>query len=457
MKDFSISPSVLENTPRTADSLVRAWQVGQILKVRAESDSDPAGQLLLRIGKLKVAARTPLPIKAGEAFAAQIQSLGEVPVLKVLSSPEGPQRAVAQYLRESLPRQADFTPLMQRLLATADKKNPLPPPVKDLAQAIARNIPTTNGLKNATQVRSALANSGVLLESRLDRAQPATTPLKDLKAQLLQLRSVITKQLDDNATLPARQAQASTGLEAPRQETAQSRQQLVDLFVNGRLAPESLVKSMVRQFPSEEVALLLRYLERVTGDPRPMPDLPDLLARVARFIQAQPNPQSSAESLLTLLRNTLALQELQQLTDSALSRIQANQLSSVSRETGTAFLLHLDLPVMHDKEVRNLQLQLERREESDDSPESWNVTINFNLPELGPVQARLRLQENRLVTRFEAERSATVSGIREGLPHLQEALARAGVSIEHLSVEQGKVQPDRKPPPAGHHLLDEMA
>ena len=467
MKDIFIPPPALQNSSSPADSLVRAWQVGQILKVRAESDSDAAGTLLLRIGKLKIAARTPVPIKAGESFAAKIQSLGEVPVLKIVSPPDGPQRAIAQYLRESLPRQADFTPLMQRLQTAASGSAPMPAPIKALAQAILRQTPTADGLKNASQVKSAISGSGVLLESRLARGTaPAGIAESDLKARLLQLRNLINRQLGGAASLPATQGTAAPGLAASPSATpetarplgASTPQQAVELFVNGRLAPETLITRLARHLPAADVSLLTRYLERLAGDSRAAtPELPELLARVARFIQAQPNPQSTAESLLALLRNTLALQELQQLTDNALSRIQANQLGSANREAGPAFLLHLDLPVAHDKDVRNLQLQFERHGGNSDTPDEWNVTINFNLPELGPIQARVRLRENRLTTRFEAGRAETVSDIREALPRLQEALARTGVAIEHLSVELGETPSGGPAQPRGRHLLDEMA
>ncbi len=443
----------------TAANLLRAWQVGQILKVRAENDSNPAGQLMLRIGKLKVTASTPVPLKAGAAFSAQIQSLGQTPVLKIISPLNGPPSAVAQYLRESLPRQQDFSPLMQKLAFVAREKTGLPQAVKSLARDITANIAKTDKLKPPAAIKSAIADSGVLLEARLaDASLPQTAQLSDLKGQLLRLRREISRQIMSDEGTPARQESPPAGKENSRAPTAGSLQQAIDLFVRARLAPESLVKNLVRDLPADQLASFLRFLETSpTAARRPPADLPALLARLATFIQTQPGTGSSAESLLTLLRNALALQDLQQLTENALNRIQASQLSSVSRETGTAFLLLLDLPVMHGKDVQNLQLQFEKHNEAEASPEHWNVAINFNLPELGPVQARLRLQDNRLVTRFEAERTETVMEIRENLPRLQEALARTGVSVDHLSVEQGKADANRRPPPPGRYLLDEMA
>lgn len=456
MKGIFLTPPAQGNPPGTTASLMNAWQVGQILKVRAETDSSAAGQLMLRIGKLKVAATTPLPIKAGEAFSAQIQSLGQTPVLKILSTPGGPQRAIARYLRESLPRQQDFAPLMQKLATTAGKDSSLPQPVKSLAQSIIGNMASMDNLKRPGEIKSAITGSGVLLEARLAGANlPQTTLPADLKAQLLQLRRTLIRQLAADAT-PAGQASTPGADRSMRTAPATSQQQVIDLFISGRLAPETLVRLITRDFPADQVTLLLRYLESLTSLRQPA-GLSEPLVRLAQFIQAQTTPAVSAESLLALLRNILALQELQQLTENALNRIQASQLSSVSREAGTAFLLHLDLPVMHDKAVQNLQLQFEKRGEDEASPEHWNVTINIDLPELGPIQARLRLQENRLVTRFEAEQAGTVLGIRKNLPLLQEALARIGVTIDHLSVEQGKAETGLRPPPPGQHLLDEMA
>ncbi len=467
MKNFPIMTTPLESTPKAADNLIRTWKIDQILKLRAETSSNSTGQLIARIGNLKVTASTPVLIKAGETFSVQVQSLGQVPLLKIVSTLAGPERAVMQFLRESLPKQDNFEPLMQRLLAITKIENSLPRPVSTLMQSIANNLPTLDKMITPVAIKTAITSSGTFLESKL--ANPNTSKialLSDLKAQLLKLRTVISKQLVDPYSvtgdkLPSASSRSPNGMRAAqspfevRPGTAPLLQQAVNLFIEGKILLPQLAKSITLNLPGDQLGILMSQLDAKEPLLKRPGELSEPLLKLMQAIQLQPSPTRTIESLLAQLRNIITLQELQQLTESALNRIQTTQLTSIARDTGNNFFLFVDQPIQREDEVHNTQIQFEKDQSEDESAEQWTVTMNFNLPELGPIQARLKLQENHLVTRFEADRHETVADIRDHLPKLHEALTKIGLSIEHLSVEHGKTDSTIRPTDT-HHLLDEI-
>ena len=101
------------------------------------------------------------------------------------------------------------------------------------------------------------------------------------------------------------------------------------------------------------------------------------------------------------------------------------------------------------------RIEQERRAENPDQS-SWQVTINLDLENLGPMQAKIHLIENRVAIRFIAEKPATTNLINDNLPALENSLIKAGLSIAQIDVST-EMLTNELAVKSDRHLLDEEA
>ncbi|MFQ5487470.1 MAG: flagellar hook-length control protein FliK [Gammaproteobacteria bacterium] len=444
---------------RSADELIRSWQPGQMLQAQAETDSDATGRLLLRIGGLSLAALAPLPVKQGQRFQLEVLALEQIPLLKVLNKAMAPSRLdLTPYLRRTLPRQSDPARLLQQLVSLAKSSSPLAPRLMERIHSLTDSLPEAGRLRSPGQLKGALQNSGQFLEKTLKTATGTTAATaSDFKARLLRLDSELQKQLA-STKLPTQTAKAG----ALRPSTVPtSTEQLLDLFKENRLTLPQLAGALTRHLTPEQLTQLQKALADYRGPSRHQTTaITDPALQVIQAIRQKTAPSRSAAALLQLLRTLPLLQDLQQQTDGALARLQSNQLLMANRDSGN-FLLLLDLPLRHQDDVNTVQLQLERERKTDpDQEEAWRVSLHFNLPALGPLQVKVRLQGQRLSTRFHTGHAATERGLRQQLPRLQESLGALGLHVEMPAVElelELAQQPAPQPFKARRGILDETA
>ena len=82
------------------------------------------------------------------------------------------------------------------------------------------------------------------------------------------------------------------------------------------------------------------------------------------------------------------------------------------------------------------------------------MDLHFDFEQLGPVDARLHLQNEWVVSaRFWAERRDTTEYIRDRLQSLNGRLSAEGFEVESLHVQRGKV-PAEDLPPLYKNLVD---
>jgi hypothetical protein len=183
----------------TSPSLLSEWRVGAILEAIAVHDSK-SGQLWLDIA----GQRYPARIASGDSDGPQngerlqVRILRSSPVLALeavptqSAEPTTEAQVVADALRRYVPRQESPALLLANLAWIAQGKGGaenLPRAVVQAAAQLWHSLPQADALGDASALETAVARSGVFLESNLaaHRGPPDARIAFDLKALMLTL------------------------------------------------------------------------------------------------------------------------------------------------------------------------------------------------------------------------------------------------------------------------------
>ena len=401
----------LTATPLTSLTLtgnatdLRAWQVGQLLQAQVVTGT-VNNQVTLRIGQTTIEAQTQTALAPGQTLTVQVMRLGNQPILKVLpQAPPALNDPLAAALRTALPKQTGLAPLLANLGLLARSagagSTPLPATVSQAAAQIYRDLSDSHQAATARGLQQAVRDTGLFLESKLAQlSRGGSAELgTDFKAALLRLQTLLSE-----TPRPTPPPAASAGT-----PTGQS-----------------------------------------TATAHPAPPL-----------RGQP-VQAQAAGDPTLARATLvgaALDELQQQTEGSLARLQLNQLASLpdSAEPQPSWLL--ELPLRHQAQVDLFHLRIGRegagQADNAETGRPWVVNLAFDLPGLGPVQARVAVLGEQVSTTFWAEQSSTTQAFDSHLETLRQNLQQAGLGIGELVCRTGQAPQ----PPAGPRapLMDTLA
>ena len=184
-------------------SAAESWRIGTVLAARPLG-INPDGLLVLQIGALTVEAQAPrgqLPSQ----FQVRVLSLGAEPLLEVMGA-NAPEPAMQVALRERLPQQNGYAPLLATLDALAQRPalRQLPAYLRPALALLEHGVRTPAEITRGEGLEEAINRSGLFLESQLAQAQVdmAVLSQEDWKGALLRLASL----LDDY--LPARRTPA---------------------------------------------------------------------------------------------------------------------------------------------------------------------------------------------------------------------------------------------------------
>jgi hypothetical protein len=178
-----------------------------------------------------------------------------------------------------------------------------------------------------------------------------------------------------------------------------------------------------------------------------------------------PRPQAAIDGRTLKLDLAQLLQRggLQQQVDSALSRVKLNQLASLPQERQQLPEWLVELPVRRGEDAIDVwSLRIRREggqgdEDADGNRPGWTVMLAFDLPGLGPVQARVSLNGERdISTRFLSEQGEPLRRLTEHLPQLRARLEQSGLVVNELDVKRGRLREPTTPAPTGP-LLDDRA
>ena len=482
-------------------------QVGQQLQATVLDNS--AGRILLSLGHRQVSAQSSLPFERGQALTVEVRSLGEQPVLRVISALQ--ESPVAMAVRLLLPRHAASTPLLANLAELArNPAAPVPALIREVARALVDNLPTVNHLNTAAGVKTAIQQSGLLLEHKLlqTTSAPNTAPLPvsaDYKANLVRLIQLVRNWPGSNPAspqtstptagqtpaagtpatpaLPGSLANPPATPQSPTGAPATPPPINVTTAETGKPPPTSPVTTETakplpattpdqaqRAIQSGQTALPARpgaptlpatALPATAAAPASKPTITAGLNPPPPFPGVIPTPQASVQATLDLINRlgNLRLDLLQQ-TEAALSRVQLSQLASLPREGERGLIEWLfDIPVRRGEDIdlwsaRMLRDSEEQQRNSDEGA-SWSVQLAFDLPGLGPMQAQIQLRGERVSTHFWASETGTLPLLREHLHELRNSFDAVGLEVGDIDCQAGQIPQPGKPP--ANPLINEKA
>lgn len=155
--------------------------------------------------------------------------------------------------------------------------------------------------------------------------------------------------------------------------------------------------------------------------------------------------QTQARSPLPLLTGNEAddvdslLRSLHGDVKAAVARLEVAQLDATSQ---AAWMIEIPLQGKDGHDV--LQLHMEYPSETADERSGWTLGFALDLPELGPVQGQLQLDEPRLSVRLWAVQAETAQRLERQFIPLRHRLAACGVLLDQLSCQVGLPSPSGK-------------
>jgi hypothetical protein len=212
-------------------SAAESWRIGTVLAARPLG-INPDGLLVLQIGALTVEAEAPRG-KLPSQFQVRVLTLGAEPLLEVMGA-NAPEPAMQVALRERLPQQNGYAPLLATLDALAQRPalRQLPAYLRPALALLEHGVRTPAEITRGEGLEEAINRSGLFLESQLAQAHVdmAVLSQEDWKGALLRLASL----LDDY--LPARRTPSADSETPPplqqRGPQAQPRVQLPPELLN---------------------------------------------------------------------------------------------------------------------------------------------------------------------------------------------------------------------------------
>lgn len=172
------------------------WRIGNVLSARPLGVNDQ-GLLVLQVGALTVEAEAP-GTKLPPQFQVRVLSVGAQPQLEILGAESHLDGTVHQALRERLPQQNGYAPLLATVGALSQWSiaKQLPPYLRSALALLEHSMSTPRELATPEGLRQAVNRSGLFLEAQLAQApaSDATTAHDDMKGALLRLVTILQGQ-----------------------------------------------------------------------------------------------------------------------------------------------------------------------------------------------------------------------------------------------------------------------
>lgn len=456
---------VIRLTPTTTapSSSAPVLRLGQnvaveVIKLLAENRLLVAPSLIANTeARAQTAPQSRLPAQIEVDISALKQAFrpGDKLTLEVLK-----EQPLAVQLKTAIPSRAELIQHYQRQVlpqlnaagsATLSMLNELKPELLSTAAVrqgisqLMQGVVDRQSLQQAEGLRQALTNSGLFLEKRLLQDSPQTLMRQDLKANLLQLAQQLKTELAQSPSRLADNQALQNNLPKEVQTALQQLSQPQALRALPALIQPALASQ--GQTPGQLLLSLLSALSAHTGPAAAPQTVPaSVMSGVQAFIQARETMANTAASQTAL--RTLEWQVLRELlreVESVSARIQLNQLSML-RDPDNPSNVNIwlfDLPVKDKQQLERLQLRLEQHSPSltEDDDTIWQVQLNLETQNLGPMQARISLHKEDVKVVLLAEREESAALLVNHIDALNQRLSKLAVNVSHLSCRQAPVHP----------------
>jgi flagellar hook-length control protein FliK len=425
-----------------ASSVGEALRLGAVMQAQLLGMNDE-GLLVLQIAGVTVEA-DPTSVSLPSQFTVRVASNGPLPQLEVVLDAADDQ-ILMQALRDRLPQQAGYAPLLGTLdaLARRPAARNLPPELRTALANLEQAIPTQEELTVPAKLQQAIVRSGLFLESAL---------LDEAREQ--------DGGLPANSGTPPSASQGASANAAPAQSFGQALGQslsrsLGQLLGQGpanpgtparpgnplpsRPAPLPLPDGAAPGEGDDWKAALLKVVAALARQPVPgsrvaaqdAQEVPPPLRQRALLTQARMvvDADTDVDSLVEHLRTNVR---------GALARLEVSQLES--QPNANAWMLELPVRGMRGYDVLQLKIEREPAAPGEASGDSWTLGFTIDLPSLGPMQGDIHLRGQRATVRLHAQFEPAVRQLEAQAPRLHRLIEDAGMQVEHLAIVQGLPQ-----------------
>ncbi|KGM07322.1 Molecular chaperone [Methylophaga thiooxydans] len=445
-----VSPSLITNNGSVATSTPANTQssLAQALPRQIEVD----------ISALKQS------FKPGDKLAIEVM---QTQPLTIKLRSDSPTRAeqIQSYQRRLIP-QIDRTATPLATLNKSITEPVLPQAIRQEITRLFQGVTDKTALQQPEAIKQTINNSGVFLESFLKTNPRSVTTGQDFKANLLQLAEVLKQQVQQPALnrlvdspdimkkLPIEVQSALKQLATTPQDLRQLPAQVQAALASKGQTPMQLLLGLLSSLrsatSSSETSLAPLSLNTTQNQN---------LSGVQAFINARDGQISQAQNAVRFVEWQM-MRDLLREVESATARIQFNQLS-MARESDLPNNVNVwlfDLPVKDKQQLEMLQLRLEQHSPDLTVGEEaiWQVQLNLETQNLGPMQVRISLHKQDIKVVILAEREESANVLSQYLDELNQRLQKLDISISHLSCRQGAISPLTTDiqPSQGEHLLD---
>lgn len=445
--------AITQVTNLSPDTPPPVFKLGEILSAHVIA-KHPPDLYTVQIGRQALQVRTDQPLQGGETIKLEVTSLGPQLELKPVSARTA-ENAIAQAVRQLLPQQGPLNDLLTNL-AQIGKMSVLPDAggranvvtdqLASLARQLLSQLPTAKQAGSAEGLKRILLDSGFFLEHKLLNPSSGTNAFRaeldhDMKAALLRFAEALRKSGSKGQPVTPVQTTAGEGDD-------------IEAALHMKSAPNDLAGKPVRpNLPTglgayAETAHALRAGALPAGNERS--SFPPL--RAHRLQPAPPAAPSISESMDI----AKIMDELLRQTESSLSRMQLQQLSTLPTADDPKPVWTFEIPLRNEDRADVIQLRIgqEQSSKQDGSLQKvWSISLAFELEALGPVYANVRLLGQHVTASLWAERSATNGLFREHLETLRRHLTGHGLVTGDINCYHGKPpQPEQASAGSGAFL-----
>lgn len=366
------------------------------------------------------------PNKNPSDNAVQTKSIASNPVLQQALRSALPQDLSNKpYIATTLQSTLLLNQLTQKIGSFSVESN-LPKTIQHALKTVATHLRSADQLAQPQILKQAMQNSGVQLESRLK--QMSNTPLSIAPEK---------NALQKNAA-PINVIQNTPNQSVPTTTNTLTQQDL-------KAALLLLLNRLQNTSPNAEAKVSSRETNLTQ---------PNALITILKTLLTG-NPQLA--QLKQQLPREVMLQQLQQMVQQSLNKIQNQQLHSLSRKTaapesqvGSTQSWQLEIPIRYGHDVHSMSLLLQEdwvqhykdnqngNEKEANKVRKWFVKLGFDLPDAGRIHAHLTIIENTVSANLWAEKPATLEKALDHLGELKSRLQKDGVNITSLDCFAGQ-------------------
>ncbi len=435
--------------------------VGQLLKISVAS-STVDSQLMLNIDGKNINAKTNQQFFKGEVLNVKVDKQDGQTVLKIQDR-QLPAELVTQALRQVLPRQAPPTALLNLMqsLTTLPQQNQqaLPPEFVNQVQQLVQSLPTPEALTTKEGLKQALTNSGTFLESKLAKGQSTGSELnqqnqipRDFKGRLLKLFDSINQYL--KAYTKAENRQTSQN---PAPTTAQEFAKLL-----GRApSPQTSQLTQLQTLQLEQAARLKNaqtqtQTQTQTANPqakeatsaqsaqatRTSPSGAEMLKHASLPIKgAVPQPIKTLQrEPINIIDNKQLLETFKEHVSQSVSRIQANQITSMPNDSMVNPTYLIDVPIAIEDKTETIPFLVEEEANpniEEEENDFWSISLALDMENLGEVQVKVSLKNDKINVNIWAREADTTALFLDKEYLLQQALLQGDLDIDKIAFHQG--------------------